>query len=252
MRAHGDAARYRHGPDINDQPGQGCRCAPCREAARVRLAEWRAAGRTSVPADPVRAHLRNLRRWGVGVDRIAELSGVGQAVIINIVKGTRTGRPPARILPRTADALLAVTVNDQADHALVDSAAAWSRVDWLLAHGWTLQGLAWELDRTTSNLRRRRARCTARFARATAAIVAAELEARRDARRLPLDPLNDLLAARGLTASSARADAVAVDRSLWARWTTTGVQVPIADRLAHAAGVHPTELWPDFYEDVAA
>lgn len=61
--------------------------------------------------------------------------------------------------------------------------------------------------------------------------------------RLPLEPL---VARYGNV--RALADALGRDRGQVQKWRERGVTVPSADSLAVALGLHPVEVWPDWYE----
>lgn len=61
--------------------------------------------------------------------------------------------------------------------------------------------------------------------------------------RLPLEPL---VARYG--SIRALADALDRDRGQVQKWRERGVTVLSADGLAVALGLHPVEVWPDWYE----
>src|SRR5216684_3904682 len=109
-RAHGTRARYVLGPGS----GPGCRCAACtaanREAARRQTRLW-AYGHWHpyVGAGPVREHVGQLARSGVGWKRAAALAGVSTGAMSKLLYGGPGDRPPSRRLrPETAAAILAV------------------------------------------------------------------------------------------------------------------------------------------------
>ena len=92
-----------------------CRCDPCREAARVYEAQRRRThlyGRYNnlVDAEPARQHLRTLRAHGMSHQQLETLTGVDKSTLFRILHGrTERGEGPARrIIPKNADAILAV------------------------------------------------------------------------------------------------------------------------------------------------
>lgn len=60
--------------------------------------------------------------------------------------------------------------------------------------------------------------------------------------RLPLEPL---VARHGGVSGLARA--LGRDRAQVGRWRRQGVTLLSADRIAVALGLHPVEVWPDWY-----
>lgn len=63
-------------------------------------------------------------------------------------------------------------------------------------------------------------------------------------RRLPFDPVTRLLDGRRVP-MHAFAEQIGMDRALLLRYRRDGLTINMADRLAHALGYHPFELWPD-------
>jgi lambda repressor-like predicted transcriptional regulator len=61
--------------------------------------------------------------------------------------------------------------------------------------------------------------------------------------RLSLEPL-----VRRYGSVSGLARALGRDRAQLAKWRRDGLPIMSADRLAVAVGMHPVELWPDWYE----
>ena len=61
--------------------------------------------------------------------------------------------------------------------------------------------------------------------------------------RLPVEPL---VARYGNVSALARA--LGVDRVQVSRWRRTGIGLATADRLAIAIGLHPVDLWPEWYD----
>lgn len=94
-----------------------CRCAPCREARtemerhRRRQIAYGTYKSGRVPAGPVRAHVEALQTAGLGWKRVAELAGVSNSTVSNLLygrpRGGRRERAP-RVLRRVAEAILAV------------------------------------------------------------------------------------------------------------------------------------------------
>jgi hypothetical protein len=138
-RPHGTRARYVLGPDIDDNPGKGCRCDNCREAnaeyerersRRLAMEKWHPERARWVDAAPVRKHVRSLMASktgatdGVGLKRIAKLSGVSGGALWKLVYGKRrpdgSRIPSQRIHRDTAAKLLAVSRDGMADGASVE------------------------------------------------------------------------------------------------------------------------------------
>ena len=167
MRAHGTRACYVHGPEVGSRNG-GCRCEPCKAANRAAVAE--AKDRTApayVSAGPARAHVEWLSGQGVGLKRVAKVSGVSHGSLWKIVYG-RDGKRSKRIRPATAERILAVTPADVADGAKVPAGATWERLDALIAAGVPKAELARRLGQKGPGLQLSRAVVTAGHARAVA------------------------------------------------------------------------------------
>lgn len=64
MKPHGTSARYSHGPDENDTPGKGCRCAQCTAAVRSERRRQRAEGPQLVSSTSARVAVNKLIRYG--------------------------------------------------------------------------------------------------------------------------------------------------------------------------------------------
>lgn len=139
-----------------------CRCLPC-SVAKTEYERDRARriayGRTGmVDAEPIRAHVRALGEAGVGLKRIAALTGVSSGALTKLVYGvTRadgTRRPPARrVRETTARRILAVTAEDKAGGALVDPTGTRRRLEALIALGWSVRRLTTDhgIDRQALN-----------------------------------------------------------------------------------------------------
>lgn len=144
---HGDRATY-----VLDR----CRCLPCAYAAsQYELARTKrnAYDRSNlVDADPVRQHVAALMAAGVGLKRIAALSGVPQGSLWKLVYGKNGGAPSRRVTRSTADRLLALEPGNPAllaDGAKTASVGASRRLQALACLGWSVNRLSAEtgLDR---------------------------------------------------------------------------------------------------------
>lgn len=138
----------------------GCRCAECRRAnARSEQDRRRqiAYGRWQpfIDATPVREHLRALGIDGIGLRRVAELSGVPYSTLASLMYSVR--RPPGgrRVRRETARRVLAVrrTTGAPAGGTRVAALGTRRRIQALVAIGWTLTALAEHLDRDVASLR---------------------------------------------------------------------------------------------------
>lgn len=140
-----------------------CRCDRCRAhkaGLKRRQRKLVAYGRYErfVDAEPVRKHVMDLRRYGIGVPRIAELAGIDESVLNRLLygRGRRNGNPtpPSRtVSPAHARALLAVepTIENRAMNAGgLDSTGAHRRIQALVARGWSFEKIAQRLGITGS------------------------------------------------------------------------------------------------------
>lgn len=152
----------------------GCRCRPCSKA-NAEAEGWRerqkAYGRYHkyVSAEHVRAHLRDLGEYGIGLKQVARLSGVSTGTLSKIVfgvyapgpggckgRGDRVRDPSRRVLRRTAEAIYAVEPvpanlgAGQADHERTPLARLHLRS--LVALGWSQSKLAKRLGILPTNL----------------------------------------------------------------------------------------------------
>lgn len=120
----------------------GCRCMLCR-AANSRYEVERAAARKNgdwnglVSTAAARAHLRKLRRKGVGRRAVAAVTGVSQAILQGIANGSR-----AHCRKRTETAILAVDGDARSDASIVPAGRTWTILRRLLAEGYTKTELA--------------------------------------------------------------------------------------------------------------
>lgn len=153
MSEHGTRAHYQ----------TGCRCLPCCAANAAYAQQQRKAHAPGfVDAGPAAAHLAYLRARGMGVERIAMVSGVSERTIWHLATGTQT-----TVRRDTAEALLEVPVSPSLG-ALVDSVKAWRLVRLLRKEGYTDQTIAAAAGQKTLHFGRTRApwrivRAIARF-----------------------------------------------------------------------------------------
>ena len=96
-----------------------------------------------VDAAPVREHVQALREGGLGLKRIAELSGVNRKTLMTLVNGRsdRNTEPSKRVAASTARAVLAVEVPEVPHHGvaagqLVDAIGTVRRAQALVAFGY--------------------------------------------------------------------------------------------------------------------
>lgn len=154
---HGERATY-----VLDK----CRCLPCVDANRLAENERtraKAYGRYNkhVPAEFVREHLRELGEYGIGLKRVAKLSGVSTGTLSKIMfgvyappegefrgckgEGKRVREPSRRVLRSTAEKIYAVEpiFDNLADSAVIETPIGVPRrVQALIALGWSQSQLA--------------------------------------------------------------------------------------------------------------
>lgn len=174
MREHGTYVKY-----VQDR----CRCEPCRKANSAyekRRRRRKAYGGDHWPwvdARKARAHVLSLmpkggrgRRAGVGLKRIAEVSGVSHGALSKLVYGDRArGMPPSKKIRRgTEQRILAVDPEDAPDGGLVPAGPAWRQIDELGAFGIPKARIARELGRKAPALQLGKTRVEARNAKAVA------------------------------------------------------------------------------------
>ena len=144
-----------------------CRCRPCTDGQSARA---RARNRAKlygrwvdpyVDAQPVREHVQMLQASGMGWKRIAELSGVGNTAISQLIYGRkgsnadpRKGEPLKRVLGVKAEKILAVLpdIDNLRAGAHVDPTGFRRRVQALVANGWSLSKIADRLGVHHSNM----------------------------------------------------------------------------------------------------
>ena len=131
-----------------------CRCYPCQwaksvyETDRSRRHATGTFGNDWVDARPVRRHVRDvLLPSGMGLKRIAALSGVSHGALTKLMYGARrpdTGRirKTRRVARATADRLFALTPHNVAAGARVSSVGTRRRIQALCWVGWTVQAQA--------------------------------------------------------------------------------------------------------------
>jgi transcriptional regulator with XRE-family HTH domain len=108
-----------------------------------------------VPAEPVRAHLMNLRRkYGLSLKNIADLAGLADASIVAIYYPNHHEYRD-RVRSTTAQAILAVTldVDRLPDTARITATGTARRIQALSAKGWTQSYVARRLGMLPGNLR---------------------------------------------------------------------------------------------------
>lgn len=133
-----------------------CRCRPCRDAASTyerRRAKDRAYGRDAyVDATPVRAHVQSLQAQGMGWKRVADAAALERSVVWKLIYGdpTRDLAPSKRVMPKTRDKILAVTL-DLAPGRVIDGTGTRRRLQALVTIGWSMSELARRLDVLPSN-----------------------------------------------------------------------------------------------------
>jgi len=110
-----------------------------------------------VDAGPARRHLRKLSRRGVGYRAVADASDVAHATLQKIRRGEKR-----RIRKSTADAILAVTKDASADHALVPAGRTLRMLRELEAECLTQKELARRLGYRTPKVQLRGPRVRAR------------------------------------------------------------------------------------------
>ncbi|MDP9820411.1 transcriptional regulator with XRE-family HTH domain [Nocardioides massiliensis] len=165
---HHKEANHQHGTNaayVLDK----CRCYPC-SAARAAQDDWRrrqkAYGRYTkyVPAEHVRAHVRDLMDAGMGLKRIVAVSGVSQGALWKLMYGKRqadgTQQPSRRVLRETAEKLYALDpawtpgplplAPGARDHAGTPTARTHLRA--LVALGWSMSKLGARLGIQPTNM----------------------------------------------------------------------------------------------------
>jgi hypothetical protein len=136
-----------------------CGCTLCRAANRgtdqrrtaaIALGRWE----PFVDSRPVRDHLLQMRKEGLGIDRIAQLAAVPRSTIQRIL--SPDAKQPKRIRSDTAKRLMALgcAAEQASPRSHVDSQSTRLRVETLVHAGHSLADLARAVGRTTASLRR--------------------------------------------------------------------------------------------------
>lgn len=131
---HGTLSRHKH---------YRCKCDLCRKAGRDYMnmrSRLIAYGRWQpyIDAEPVRAHVRMLCGFGIGIPQTRRLSEVSNGSMSLLMYG-RGNRPPSRrVRTQTADRILTVkpSIDAVAPSALVDGTGTRRRLQALVAIGW--------------------------------------------------------------------------------------------------------------------
>lgn len=149
---HGSRAAY-----VRDR----CRCGPCRAAnaaATAAARRNRILGRFPlVDATDARNHLLALRSAGVGVHRLAALTGISVSHVRALMTLTVNGQPAVtRVHPRTASRILTVLASPQirSSNVHVPARGTVRRLQALQAIGWNAPELARRLGRNPQSVRR--------------------------------------------------------------------------------------------------
>jgi AraC-like DNA-binding protein len=136
---------YRH-------KGFSCNCGPCRQVGldyqrtryrRIGYGTWQPL----VDAEPVRQHIDALRRGGASIPSIAAAASVSTATLARLLYGMNGKRPTARLRTESADALLAVQVEncEVPDGARIDGTGTRRRIQGLVVAGWPFTVLGPEI-----------------------------------------------------------------------------------------------------------
>lgn len=142
---------------------EACRCPICTQAARDYDSNRRRAiayGRWQpfVDAEPVRAHVRALAEFGIGWMRLARIAGVPRGSMSKLLYGDpkRGLAPSKRILPKNAQAILAVEPNleNLGARTSIDGTGTRRRLQALVAMGWSQSELARRLGMDRANFAR--------------------------------------------------------------------------------------------------
>lgn len=156
MREHGTHACFVWGPEPGSTPGRGCRCDECRAA---NSAYERERKRREVPpyvsATRAREHIAWLSEQGVGLKRVAKVSGVSQGALWKLMYGKRLPnggqQPSKRIRPETEAAILGVMPAHQAGGSRVPAGPVWEDINVLLSRGWTKRSIARAIGNPDAN-----------------------------------------------------------------------------------------------------
>jgi hypothetical protein len=160
-----------------------CGCTLCRAANRgtdqrrtaaIALGRWE----PFVDSRPVSDHLVMLRKEGLGIDRIAQLTAVPRSTIQRI--SSPDTKRPKRIRSDIAKRLIALrsTAEQVSPHSHVDSQSTRLRVETLVGAGHSLADVARAIGKTAASLRRslERRAVTAHTAAAVEALYARHVD----------------------------------------------------------------------------
>jgi hypothetical protein len=130
----------------------GCQRIECRvRASEYTVKRHRLIGygtwQPLADAQPVREHVQALRDAGASTTSIAHAAKVSTATLARIIYGDNGNRPGARMRHESADALLAVRIEDCkiASGTPIDATGTRRRLQALVAAGWSFTALAAEI-----------------------------------------------------------------------------------------------------------
>ena len=132
-----------------------------REQKRRKLKAYGRWDSGYVPAEPVREHVLMLQAAGMGLKRIAEVAGVGNTAVSQLIYGRtgakddpRTGEVLKRVARAKAEKLLAVQpgTDQLAGGARVPALGTHRRLQALVACGWSLSRIAVKLGMDPTNM----------------------------------------------------------------------------------------------------
>jgi hypothetical protein len=96
-----------------------------------------------VPADPIRAHVKGLRDFGIGHRQLAKIANVSPIVIQTLMNGhsTTPGKKTTRITYGAAHRLLKIQPEHRhlADGAMIDARGSQRRIQALCVQGYSLR-----------------------------------------------------------------------------------------------------------------
>lgn len=132
---------HKHG-ELSTYNQHKCRCEPCRAKSRNTAAKntrLKAYGRSPfTDAEPARQHIAKLRADGMGLQRIADLSGVARTILCGLIWGSPSEgvKPTKRLRRDNAARILAVEL-DVDPRTTVDGTGTTRRLQALAAIGWS-------------------------------------------------------------------------------------------------------------------
>lgn len=144
-----------------------CRCDGCTEGSRASEEKRRRQHLYGtfdsglVDAAPVRAHIEMLQESGLGWKRIAELTGVGNTAISQLIYGRkgsnndpRKGETLKRVSREKAEKILALQPSLELlrDGALVPALGTHRRIQALVCNGWSLNAIGTRLGIDPGNM----------------------------------------------------------------------------------------------------